>query len=64
MTQEKTWGGARKGAGRRSVYQGEQKTKITLSIADEALELLLRESQKTGISRSDIISKMIIDNLK
>ena len=57
-------GGAREGAGRNSLYKGEKKTKITLSLTDAAINLLTDKSEKTGVSRSDIINKMIFDNLK
>ena len=64
MNNSKTRGGAREGAGRNSLYKGEKKTKITLSLTNDAIDLLTRESEKTKISRSDIVNKLIFENIK
>ena len=50
-------GGRRIGAGRRSIYQN--KVAFTISISEEAKEILSDASSRRNMSRSDIIEELI-----
>ena len=56
-------GGRREGAGRPSLFEGEKKA-VNLRLTVEAIELLTKESEETKVSRSDIVNKLIFDNIK
>ena len=61
MTDKKSeWGGARKGAGRSSLYKGEVKRKITLSLTEKAVEVLDRLAESQGVSRSDFLNEILL----
>lgn len=60
---KKDWGGARNGSGRSSLFKGEKKQKITLSLTYKAIERLNEESECTGYSRSDILNDLVITYL-
>ena len=60
---KENWGGARKGAGRSSLFKGEKKQKITLSLTYKAIEKLNEEAEYTGYSRSDILNDLVINYL-
>ena len=60
MTDKKEWGGARKGAGRSSLYNGEEKRKITLSLTEKAVEVLNRLAESQGVSRSDFLNEILL----
>ena len=56
-------GGAREGAGRPSRFEGEKKA-VNLRLTTEAINLLTKKSEETKVSRSDIVNKLIFDNLR
>lgn len=56
-------GGRREGAGRPSHFEGEKKT-INLRLTVGAIDLLTKKSEETKVSRSDVINKLIFDNIK
>ena len=58
------WGGAREGAGRFSLYKGENKVRITFSLTERAVNILNEESNKEGLSRSDYLNKLILNGCK
>ena len=60
---KENWGGVRKGAGRSSLFKGEKKQKITLSLTYKAIEKLNEEAEYTGYSRSDILNDLVLNNL-
>ena len=60
---KETRGGRREGAGRPSLFEGEKKA-INLKLTIDAIDLLTEESEKTKVSRSDIVNKLIFENLK
>lgn len=57
------WGGAREGSGRPSRFEGEKKP-INLKLTVEAIDILTEEANRSNVSRSDIVNKLIFDNLK
>ena len=62
--EEKKWGGAREGAGRSSLYKGEKKQKITLSLTERAIEILNNKANVNQVSRSDYLNRLILINEK
>ena len=58
--EENKWGGAREGAGRSSLYKGERKQKITLSLTEKAVEVLNYLAESQGVSRSDFLNKILL----
>ena len=63
IEKKETRGGKRLGSGRPSLFEGEKKA-INLMLMVDAIDLLTKKSEQAGISRSDLINKLIFDNLK
>ena len=57
-------GGAREGSGRPSLFAGQEKKKITLSLTSKVVEMLTEEAEERGISRSDLVNTLIVENIK
>ena len=57
-------GGAREGSGRPSLFAGQEKKKITLSLTSKVVEVLTEEAEERGISRSDLVNTLIVENIK
>ena len=63
MTKEETRGGRRKCAGRPALFHGEKRA-INLKLTVKAIDLLTQSAESASISRSDLINRLIYENLK
>lgn len=53
----KSWGGARKGAGRKSKSESEKRQTVTFTLTKEAREKIRSAAEAAGISSSELLSR-------